>query len=317
MRHLYSVLAPQSLPYAELGLASLLRNAIEPLSLTLITDSAADRQQLQAVLQAMPNPQQHPWNVVTERDGDARAAELFAGLPHLQKFRQGHPCWRKVTDPLLFSPAGEEIILLDPDVYFPNRFSFEPTPEQGILLMWQPPNCLFPPAAVRAALAAPVKLANHVDIGVAQLRSLDLEWLNWLIGRMGGSNLPRAMHIEAIVWSALLMRQGGGHLDPTSWHCWHRSHLKRLRIKLGSSGTQILQQEKWSKIKCFHGGGMAKWWFPEAEAAGLLSGQQTLDQPSPIKPLVELSAQRYELEQRAKNLLSGYYTLINPEGKPA
>ncbi len=62
------------------------------------------------------------------------------------------------------------MVLLDPDLYFPNTFRFEPTPEQGILLMWQRPNCLLPHKTVRAAMDAGIPLARHVDIGVAQWR---------------------------------------------------------------------------------------------------------------------------------------------------
>jgi hypothetical protein len=76
--------------------------------------------------------------------------------------------------------------------------------------MWQRPNCLFPPSVVRTAIACQIRLAHHVDIGVAHWRpSADLDWLDWLVGRLGGAALPRMMHAEAIVWAALAMRVDG------------------------------------------------------------------------------------------------------------
>ena len=53
-----------------------------------------------------------------------------------------------MTDPLLLSRPGEEMLLLDPDLYFPNRFLFEATPSNGLSLMWQRPN-LPPPTGDR------------------------------------------------------------------------------------------------------------------------------------------------------------------------
>jgi hypothetical protein len=47
-----------------------------------------------------------------------------------------------ITDPLLLSCEDGEMVVLDPDIYFPNKFCFEATLNQGLLLMWQKPNCL-------------------------------------------------------------------------------------------------------------------------------------------------------------------------------
>jgi hypothetical protein len=71
------------------------------------------------------------------------------------------------------------------------------------------------PDVVRTAINKGVRLAHHVDIGVAHWRaSEDLDWLDWLVTELGGSEISRRMHVEAIVWAALARRIGGGHLDP-------------------------------------------------------------------------------------------------------
>ncbi|MDU6377509.1 MAG: hypothetical protein E6575_26050, partial [Bradyrhizobium sp.] len=187
-------------------------------------------------------------------------AARFGRHPALRRFRHGHPCWRKITDPLLLSEAGKEMVVLDPDLYFPNRFSFEPTAARGVMLMWQRPSCLLPDEVVTSAITAGVALAHHTDIGVAQWRQpVDLDWLNWLIATLEAPTLPRHMHIESIVWAAIAMKIGGGYLDPGQWVCWHRTQYKRLLRRLGVSGAAVLQRERFSGIKCFHAGGEAKW----------------------------------------------------------
>ena len=313
-RRLYMVLSPRSLPYAQLALASLLRNCTEALHLHLITDHDSDKPVLMEALEAAQPPNsRHQWSVTAESELADREAEVFGAHPNLRAFRHGHPCWRKVTDPMLVSEPGAELVLLDPDLYFPSVFSFEATPARGLLLMWQRPNCLLPSEVVRAAFNSRVRLARHVDIGVSHWRaSADLDWLEWLIGCLGGASLPRIMHVEAIVWAAVAMREGGGYLDPKLWSCWHRTQSKRLLRKLGASGVRILQSERWSEIKCFHAGGEAKWWLPDAESAGTLQPGPEHIQPGVARPFVELSPRRYELEQSAKQILRnlGYYRLF-------
>ncbi len=329
-RHLYMVLSPHSLSYATLALQSLLANAREPLVLNLITDSAVDAQTLTEAVAALPS-HPHTVQVVAEHALNDAEATRFARYPNLRAFRHGHPCWRKITDPVLLGIPGEELVLLDPDLFFPNPFRFEPTPAAGLLLMWQQPNCLLPPSTVRAALAAGIPLARHVDIGVSHWRLSpdlrELEWIDWLLGKLaGGFPLPRAMHVEAIVWSALAMHGGGGYLDPLAWHCWHRTQRTRIRRKLGASAEAILRAEPWSQIKCFHAGGEAKWWLPGFTASNPSvphSSQRHRDQcvhhpvehltPTPIRPFVPLTQARYETEQTAKFTLRalGYHRFFS------
>jgi hypothetical protein len=205
------------------------------------------------------------------------------------------------------------MVLLDPDVYFPNRFQFEETPRSGLLLMWQRPNCLFPPPVVKTAIESGIPLAHHVDIGVSHWRaSADLDWLDWLVGKLGGADLPRIMHVEAIVWASLAMRIGGGHLDPKYWKCWRRSPARRVLIKLGVNGVGILREEPWDKLKCFHAGGEAKFWLHDAREAGMLDGGAEHREPGEIIPFVELTPGHYARERAFKRVIQtfGYYRVF-------
>jgi len=169
---------------------------------------------------------------------------------------------------------------------------------------------------VRRALDNNIQLARHVDIGVAQWATPGdetLEWLDWVLARLGGAQLPRMMHVEAIVWSALAMRIGGSYLDPKHWLCWRRTQAKRVARKLGVNGETLLRTEPWSTIKCFHAGGEAKSWVVPAEQQGIIQQDNTCLEPGRTLPFVELSRERYETEQRAKRMLAGlgYYRLFH------
>ncbi len=313
-RGVYCVLSARSLPYADKAMESLVANSLDDIDLTLITDSDNDKTALVAAMEKLDVPKRHTWRVCAQVEADDLASTALARHPHIAAFRFGHPCWRKITDPLLFAPPGAEMIILDPDLYFPNRFRFEPTPVTGLLLMHQPPSCLLPHDVVIRAYDEGIKLAHHVDIGVAQARNnFDLDWLDGLIDSLGGKALPRAMHIEAIVWAALAMREGGGYLDPEHWHCWRNSQWKRLALRLGTSGRTVLRVEHFERMKCFHGGGVAKWWVPEALKAGdLPPPAQVLESRTPM-PFVELTRQGYESTQRLKAWArkAGYYRLVS------
>ena len=291
------------------------KTQLKSFHISLITDSEADKECLATEMSKLRDIGlgTKGWRVFSAADLDEREEDQFANLEHLRSFRRGHPCWRKITDPLLLSAKGEEMIILDPDLYFPNRFAFEPTPNASLLLMWQRPSCLFPPEVVRAAITAGATLAHHVDIGVAHWRStVDLEWLNWLIGKLGSSHLPRSMHVEAIIWAAIAMRIGGGYLDPGLWVCWHRTQYVRVLRKLGVSGTSILRRQNLSAIKCLHAGGEAKWWLADAYGKVMLDQSREVISRSAIEPFVELTPTEYNTLQRNRRWLRrlGYYAVF-------
>jgi hypothetical protein len=311
-RQVFMVLSPRSLGYARGALESLFRNTLEPLNLHLITDTQDDKYELSDAVSSL-HAKSHWWHVYSEKDLGDREADLFRRHSNLRTFRHGHPCWRKITDPLLLSDPDSEMVLLDPDLYFPNRFQFEKTPQTGLLLMWQKFHCLFPQEVVKTAMEARIPLANHGDIGVAHWRSsADLEWLDWLVGRLGGESLPRIAHIESIVWAALAMREGGGHLDPAYWKCWHRSIAKRVMVKAGVSGLRILRAEPWRELKCFHAGGESKWWLLAARASEMLDSTTEHTLPGRTIPFVELRPANYATERAFKRVLqyTGYYRIF-------
>jgi hypothetical protein len=315
-RRIFMILSPRALPYATHALKSLLTNALEPLSLHLITDSILDKERLIEETARYSFSSRHRCEVFAKTDLDDRESTIFGGYPNLRLFRDGHPCWRKITDPLLLSSEDDEMVLLDPDLYFPNKFCFETTPDQGLLLMWQKPNCLLPTAIVDAAIGKRIALAHHVDIGVAHWRAqIDLDWLEWLLGQLGIKDHPNAgasMHIEAIVWAATAMRLGGGYLSPEHWHCWRRSQGVRLLRKLRVPGPQLLRTEPLSTIKCFHAGGEAKYWLDEASHRGWLDSGNVMDRPGTVLPFVELTPRTYRRDQAIKSWLRrfGYYSLF-------
>jgi hypothetical protein len=312
-RRVFCVLSARSLPYAKQALTSLFANTSQPLSLSLITDSEVDKQELSSAVTSIGESARHEWTVHAQAEADERAQSVFSRHAHLRSFRMGHPCWRKLTDPILFSSPGEEMIILDPDLYFPNYFSFEPTPDKGIMLMWQPPSCLLPHEVVMSAYEASIKLAHHVDIGVAQLRNdLDLDWFDWLIGKLGGKSIPRVMHVEAIVWAALAMRVGGGYFDPDNWYCFRYKQWKRVLLRLGLPGIQLLRWEKLATVKCFHASGVAKWWVDEACQRQVFQAPRSVISPSPIAPFEELTLMKYEADQRLKQFIRklGYYKIM-------
>jgi hypothetical protein len=314
-RRLFMVLSPRSLPYARLALGSLFNKSEEQFELFLITDEESDKQiLLDETGKLGVNRPGKSVQIFGEADLSARELEVFTDYPNIRSFRHGHPCWRKVTDPILLSCEGEEMIVLDPDIYFPNRFCFEESIQSRLLLMWQEPSCLLPANVVNNAMRAGIALAHHTDIGVAQWKMpIDLAWLDWLLGKLGSPDLPWSMHVESIVWAALAMRMGGGYFNPKAWLCWRRTQFKRIFRKLGASGAVILRQEPWADIKCFHAGGEAKWWLSDAKSKGFLDSHEVNRLKFSPLPFQELTPDVFAAIERrrlwAKRL--GYYSLFS------
>src|SRR5277367_5955980 len=102
-RRIFMLLSPRTLGYARLALKSLLANALEVLHLHLITDSAQDKELLVEEMVSHQHAGPHTWAIYAKQDLRDREALTFGGHPNLRLFRDGHPCWRKITDPLLLS----------------------------------------------------------------------------------------------------------------------------------------------------------------------------------------------------------------------
>ncbi len=312
-RKVYCVMGARSLRYAHACIASLLANSDEPLNLALLTDSAADAQALRDALLPLAEGTAHLLSVYDQADADARAEEQFSDYPAIRTFRGGHPCWRKITDPVLYAAAGEEVIILDPDVYFPNRFRFEPTPATGLLLMWQRPNCLLPEPLVREAYAKQVEMADHTDIGVCQFRApLPYAVLEELLETLDTAPHARSMHVESIVWAALAERMGGGYLDPDTWHCFANSVGGRLARRFGKDGVATLRGLGFDKVKAFHAGGVAKDWLVDAERAGLFATPRSLVAPTRIRPFVGYPQAKFDRKMRTRELARklGLYAVL-------
>ncbi|MEQ9455394.1 MAG: hypothetical protein RLN76_12485 [Phycisphaeraceae bacterium] len=312
-RNVYMVLGVNSLSYARLCLSSLLNHAIEPLQLRLITDNAHDASQLAEAVKQLDPPDRHQWSTHGFEELNDLAASKIPNHQHVRAFMHGHPCWRKITDPLLMANDDEETIILDPDVYFPSPFTFEPTPQHGLLLMWQPPNCLLPPETVeRAFQLGP--LADHTDIGVAHARApIDWGWLDNYIHNLGGTQLPCSMHVESIIWAAIAMRIGGGYLDPARWWCYRSAQWKRIALKLRVRGTTILRHEPLSSVKAFHAGGHAKHWLVQANPAEPTRPDPALTRPSPIRPFDPFPQAKHQAKLRRSARLKalGYYRFLS------
>lgn len=312
-RKVYCVLSARSLGYSAACLRSLARNAIETMDVVLITDGPDDKAKLSAI-EGLDPEGRHSWTVLDKAEVDAIAEPILAPYPAVRRFREGHPCWRKITDPALVAKPGEEIIILDPDVYFPNPFTFEPAPEKGIYLMWQAPNCLLPEDAVRLAYEKGVVMADHTDIGVAQIGGVfDWAHLEQLCTRVDFSAWAWSMHVESIVWAELAIAMGGGYLDPQAWHCFANTITGRLQRKMGQSGVAALASLDIARMKCLHGGGAAKNWFVDAEKAGVFDPKGRLDKPTRIRPYEVFPRDKFERKFALRHFLQriGLYGLVS------
>ena len=99
MRQVYMVLSPRSLGYAAAAIESLFCNSLEKLDVRFITDSKADTRELTDAVAKIASDR-HLWTVYSKDDLADREETVFAGYGHLRAFRRGHPCWRKITDPM-------------------------------------------------------------------------------------------------------------------------------------------------------------------------------------------------------------------------
>jgi hypothetical protein len=304
-------LSAHSLPYAAVCIRSLAENLEGDTTIHLLTDTPGDHAQLAKAFAGLERIKIHVADALWED-----AANPMRGFAGLARLRQGHPCWRKLTDPMLLAREGDEVVVVDPDVYFPRPFAFETVGDGTLRLMWQKPNCLLPFSVVAKAFASGIAMADHVDIGIAQYRApLDLDWLDGLVTSLG--EMPRMMHVEAILWSCLAMRMGGGYLASDRWQCWANTQWKRIRPKLGAKPIQMLAAEDLRSCLAFHAGGTAKYWVasPDAEEAlkrfSALPGGQPLAAAT-LRPFVPFTEEKFEwLRKRARTLTAlGYYTFL-------
>jgi hypothetical protein len=304
-----------SLPYASLCIRSLAENLDGDQAIHLLTDTTGDQEQLQQAFAGLGRIKVQLSNELWEDGGNPM--RTYAGL---EKLRKGHPCWRKLTDPMLLAREGDEVVVVDPDVYFPRRFSFERVGDGTLRLMWQKPNCLLPFSVVETAFAKGIAMADHVDIGIAQYRSpLDLEWLDWLVESLG--EMPRVMHVEAILWSCLAMRMGGGYLDSDRWRCWANTQWKRVLQKAGATPARMLSAEDFRSCLAFHAGGTAKTWLAAPgvgkalkQFAGLPGGKPLC--AATVRPFVPFTKENFEWLRKRGRILNamGYYELLG--GRP-
>jgi hypothetical protein len=302
MRNVYTVLGVGAIDYAQKCVSTLIRQSGEPMQLRLITDSAQDRATYQSMVDTLPT-NEHQVSVSSQSDVDEVANEKLARFPHVRALRGGHPCWRKITDPVLLAEDGEEVIVLDPDLYFPNRFRFDRVPEQGVYLMWQPPSCLLPTEAVQRVFEMGCPLAHHVDIGVAMLRApFDWEWLDDFCRRLEPARFAGYMHIEAIIWAAYAMRVGGGHLNPQHYLCYRNKLWKRLALRVEGSHLWLLGREPFASLKCYHAGGWPKHWLARAEQAGIFPPSREIVADLPSVPYATYTPAQEQKKQLLRSL---------------
>ena len=305
------------LPRMFLCIRSLAENLYGDEAIHLLTDSLEDQLRLQQAFADLTRIKVQVSDELWEADGNPM--RRYAGLG---KLRNGHPCWRKLTDPMLLARDGDEVVIVDPDVYVPRPITFETDGEGSLRLMWQKPNCLLPFSVVRTAFAKGIAMADHVDIGVAQYRSpLDLEWLNWLVESLGVGDTPRVMHVEAILWSCLAMGMGGGYLNSDRWRCWANTQWKRVLKKAGATPARMLSADDFRSCLAFHAGGTAKTWLAAPGIGESLRRLAGLPGGKPLRsatasPFVPFREEKFEcLRKRGKVLKAmGYYKFLG--GRP-
>ena len=202
-------------------------------------------------------------NLTTPRRGSVRGSAATCSA-----FRKGHPCWRKVTDPLLLSEPGAELVLLDPDVYFPNRFRFRrPRRPRGVAADVAEAQL---PASPRGRSRAPWTAGLRARPPRRYRRLALARGQPILNGSTGCFRSSLANGRRAAAHDARRSHRLGRHRHargrrlsrpPPLWVCWHRTQAKRLRLKLGTPAKAYSRRASpGPRMKCFHAGGEAKWW---------------------------------------------------------
>jgi len=107
----------------------------------------------------------------------------------------------------------------------------------------------------------------------------------------------------------MAMRLGGGYLNPGQWKCWQNPQWKRLALKLGLPGRDLLRSEPFDSLKCFHAGGAAKGWLPDFVARHRRDPVTAVTAPGGPMPFEELTRAQYDATRRLKRLAAalGYY----------
>jgi hypothetical protein len=234
----------------------LLRQSIDNVDLNLLVDSEEQAEIFRNEILNWKVPSGHSITVRDPLEVDEAASSAFSRLPNLIRFRNGHPCWRKITDAALLT--REEAIIIDPDVYFLRRFRFDPTPKNQLLLMWQPRNCLFPFNAVDSMFQAGVPLADNTDIGIAQIHdTMDWDWIDGIVAKLDLESNRSFMHVESIVWAAIAIKKGGNFLSPHRWTCYAESSKRRLGKLFGLQIPHDLLHLNLEVSNAIHLGGSA------------------------------------------------------------
>jgi hypothetical protein len=88
-----------------------------------------------------------------------------------------------------------------------------------------------------------------------------------------------------------------------------------VAVKIGVPGATVLAVEDFASMKCFHGGGIAKWWIPDRVAAGRFGPPQTVSEAAALRPFLPLSRGAYEAGEGLKDLARrlGYYRLFSAQ----
>jgi hypothetical protein len=134
-RRAFILLSSHALAYARICIRTLLNNSDEPVHLRLVVDNADEARVFETEVQSIKLPEGSRIEVITKDLVSDLLAQRYPGKQGLRALHEGHPCWRKIIDPLVLSAPEDEIIVADPDLLFPNLYRFEQTPAEGVMMM--------------------------------------------------------------------------------------------------------------------------------------------------------------------------------------